>query len=167
MPYFNDIYLHNYKVLDYGLICKNNPEWGLVLVVSGSDAHPNHLSCLFSCHSDMFIKYGTLGSFFCVKSCIVLYLHHPHPFLLFFCPINLGIVIVRNAEGQPKEQGGCYHPHHLKKRPGQPHRKEWIEVIIVPPALPPIVPSAPTRKKRRRGRRPLLWLHLRPHPMMH
>jgi hypothetical protein len=56
MPNFNDVYLHNYKVLDNGLICKNNPKWGLVSVVSGPDAHLIYLSCCFCCHSDMFIK---------------------------------------------------------------------------------------------------------------
>ncbi len=59
MPNFNDVYLHNYKVLDYGLISKNNPQkWGLVSVASGVNAHLIQLSCCFSCHSDMFIKYG-------------------------------------------------------------------------------------------------------------
>jgi hypothetical protein len=43
MPNFNDVYIDNYQVLDYGLTCKKNP---LVLVASGLDAH---LSCL-SCH---------------------------------------------------------------------------------------------------------------------
>ena len=33
------MYLHNYQVLDYGLICKNNPKWGLVLLASGPDGH--------------------------------------------------------------------------------------------------------------------------------
>jgi hypothetical protein len=65
MPNFNDVYLHNYEVLDYGLICKNNPKWGLVSVASGPDAHLICVSCRVSCHSDMFIKYGALGSFLC------------------------------------------------------------------------------------------------------
>jgi hypothetical protein len=56
--------------IDYGLICKNNPKWGLVSVASGPDAHLSHLSCCFSCNSDMFTKYGTLGSFF-VLSCVL------------------------------------------------------------------------------------------------
>jgi hypothetical protein len=33
MPNFNDVYLHNYKVLDYGLICKNNPKLGLLVTL--------------------------------------------------------------------------------------------------------------------------------------
>ncbi len=69
MPNFNDVYLDNYQVLDYGLICKNNPEWGLVSVASDPDAHLSHLFCHFSCHSDMFTKYGTLGSFLCWVMC--------------------------------------------------------------------------------------------------
>ncbi len=36
---FNYEYFHSYNVLDYGLICKNNPKWGLVSVGSGLDAH--------------------------------------------------------------------------------------------------------------------------------
>ncbi len=32
MPNFNDVYLDNYQVLDYGLTCKNSPKLGLVLV---------------------------------------------------------------------------------------------------------------------------------------
>jgi hypothetical protein len=39
MPIFNGVYLHNYKVLDYGLIYNINPKWGQVLVASGPDAH--------------------------------------------------------------------------------------------------------------------------------
>jgi hypothetical protein len=35
MSNLNDVYLHNYQVLDYGLICKNKPKWGLVLLASG------------------------------------------------------------------------------------------------------------------------------------
>jgi hypothetical protein len=35
----NDVYLHKYQVLDYGLICKNNPKWGLVSLASGPDGH--------------------------------------------------------------------------------------------------------------------------------
>jgi hypothetical protein len=35
MPNFNDVYLHNYEVLDNGLICKKYPKWGLVSVVGG------------------------------------------------------------------------------------------------------------------------------------
>jgi hypothetical protein len=70
MPNFNDMYLHNYEVLDYGLICKNTPKWSLVSVVLGHDAHLICLSCCFSCHSDVFIKYGTLGGILCrVMSC--------------------------------------------------------------------------------------------------
>jgi hypothetical protein len=41
---------------------------------------------------------------FCVKSSVVLDLHHhppPRYLLLFFCPFVFGIVIVRNSEGQP------------------------------------------------------------------
>jgi hypothetical protein len=53
MPNFDDVYLHTYKVLDYGLIRKNNPEWGLVSVASGPDAHLICLYGCFSCHSDM------------------------------------------------------------------------------------------------------------------
>ncbi len=89
MPNFNDMYLHNYKVLDYGLICKNNPKRGLVSVASGPDAHVIHHSCRLSCHSDMFIQYGMLGSFLCQVMCCA-----PPPIPLFFCPIVLGIVIV-------------------------------------------------------------------------
>jgi hypothetical protein len=69
LPNFNDMYLHNYKVLDYGLICKNNPKLGLVSVPSGPDAHLICLSCHFSCHSDLFIKYGALGCFLCQAMC--------------------------------------------------------------------------------------------------
>jgi hypothetical protein len=47
MPNFNDVYLHNYEVLDYGLICKNNPKWGLVSVASGPGAYLIHLSYRF------------------------------------------------------------------------------------------------------------------------
>jgi hypothetical protein len=71
-----------------------------------------------------------------------------HPLLLFFFPIVLGIVIVRNAEGQPKELGGCDCPHPLKQYPEQSHHEEQIEVIIVPPALPPMVPPAAARTKK-------------------
>jgi hypothetical protein len=39
MPNVNDVYLNNYYVLDYGLMCKNNPKWGLVLFMSSPDAH--------------------------------------------------------------------------------------------------------------------------------
>jgi hypothetical protein len=39
MPNFNDVNLENYQVLDYGLICKYNPKWGLVSVALGLDAH--------------------------------------------------------------------------------------------------------------------------------
>jgi hypothetical protein len=60
---FNGVYLDNYQVLDYGLICKNNPKWDLFSVASGPDAHLSRLSCRFSCHSDMYIKYGALGSY--------------------------------------------------------------------------------------------------------
>jgi hypothetical protein len=35
MPNFNDVYLDNYEVLDYGLICKKCPKWGLVSVALG------------------------------------------------------------------------------------------------------------------------------------
>ncbi len=42
MPNFNDVYLPNNEVLDYGLIYKNNPKWGLVSVASGPDAHLIH-----------------------------------------------------------------------------------------------------------------------------
>ncbi len=87
MPNFNDVYLHNYQVLDYGLICKNNPKWGLVSVVLGLDAHLSHLSCRFTCHPDMFIKYGALGSF-CVESCcVVLDLHQCPPSLSLLLPV--------------------------------------------------------------------------------
>jgi hypothetical protein len=48
MPNFNDMYLHHYKVSDYGLICKNNPTWGLFLVVPGPDAHLIPQTGLFS-----------------------------------------------------------------------------------------------------------------------
>jgi hypothetical protein len=58
MSNFNDMYLDNYQVLDYGLICKNYPKSGLVSIASGLDAHLSCLSGHFSCHSDMFIKYG-------------------------------------------------------------------------------------------------------------
>jgi hypothetical protein len=47
MPNFNDVYLDNYQVLDYGLICKNNPKLGLVSVLSGPNAHLSCLSCCF------------------------------------------------------------------------------------------------------------------------
>ncbi len=47
MPNFNDVYLDNYQVLDYGLTCKNNPKWGLVLVASGPDANLSCLNCVF------------------------------------------------------------------------------------------------------------------------
>ncbi len=82
MPNFNDVYLDNYLVLDYGLICKNNPKWGLVSVASGSDAHLSRLSCHFLCHSDMFIKYGMLGSFLCQVMCCAQSLAHLPPSLL-------------------------------------------------------------------------------------
>ncbi len=78
MPNFNDVYLQKYKVLDYGLICKNNSKWVLVSVASGLGTHLNRLFCHFSCHSVMFIKYGALGSFLCVLD-----LHHPPPLSLF------------------------------------------------------------------------------------
>jgi hypothetical protein len=81
----------------------------------------------------------------------VLNLAAAHPLPLLFFPIVLDIVIVRNAEGQPKEQGGCDCPGHLKYSTGQqPHREEQIKVIIVPPALPPMVPSATVRAKKKR-----------------
>jgi hypothetical protein len=47
MPNFNGVYIDNYQVLDYGLICKNNPKWDLVSVVSGPDTHLSWLSCCF------------------------------------------------------------------------------------------------------------------------
>ncbi len=72
------------------------------------------------------------------------------PLPLFFCPIVLGIVIVCNAEGQPKEQGGHDCPCHLENSPGQLLHKGQIGVIIVPPALPPMVPSAAARTKMKR-----------------
>jgi hypothetical protein len=65
MPNFNVLYVHNYEVLNYGLICKNNPKWDIVLVASGPGAHLIHLSCCISCHSETFIKYGKLGRFLC------------------------------------------------------------------------------------------------------
>ncbi len=40
---------------------RNNPIWGLVSIEVGLDGHLICLSCCFSCHSDMFIKYGALG----------------------------------------------------------------------------------------------------------
>ncbi len=74
-----------------------------------------------------------------------------HPLPLFFCPINLGIIIVCNVEGQPEEQGGRDCPCHLENSPGQAHCKERIKVITVPPALPPppMVPSAAARTKKK------------------
>ncbi len=60
-----------------------------------------------------------------------------HPLPLFFCPIILGIVIVCNAKGQPKEWDGCDFPCRLENSPEHSHRKERIKVIIVPPALSP------------------------------
>jgi hypothetical protein len=47
MPNFDGMYLHNYKVLDYGLIYKNNLKWVLVLVVSGLDVHFIYLAGCF------------------------------------------------------------------------------------------------------------------------
>ncbi len=49
---------------------------------------------------------------------------HSLPF--FFCPIILGIVILRNGEGPPKEQGRRDCPCQLKNHPEQPHRKERL-----------------------------------------
>jgi hypothetical protein len=69
VPNFNDVYLHNYEALDYGLICKNYSKWGLVSVASDPGAHLIRLSCRFSCHLDILIKYGTLGSFLCQVMC--------------------------------------------------------------------------------------------------
>jgi hypothetical protein len=69
MPNFDDLYLHNYKVLDYGLICKNNHKWGLVSVASGPDALLIHLSCGFSCHLDMRKIMACPGSFLCRVMC--------------------------------------------------------------------------------------------------
>ncbi len=57
MPNFNDMYLHNNKVLHHGLICRNNPKWGQVLVTSGLDAHLIFQSGqLVSCRNEE--KYG-------------------------------------------------------------------------------------------------------------
>jgi len=39
---FIDVYLHYYEVLEYGLICKNNPKWGLVSLALGLDDHLIH-----------------------------------------------------------------------------------------------------------------------------
>ncbi len=63
-----------YEVLDYGLIWKNNPKWGLVSVASAPGVHLIHLICRFTCHSDIFIKYGALGSFLCQVMCSAQYL---------------------------------------------------------------------------------------------
>ncbi len=104
MPNFNDVYLNNYQVLDYGLICKKTQMGSSVSSVrSGCPSQSSFLS--FSCHSDMFIKYGALGSF-CVKSSVVLDLHHPIPSFSSFACLSLVLSFVHNAEGQPKEQGG-------------------------------------------------------------
>jgi hypothetical protein len=72
MPNFNDVYLHNYKVLDYGLICKNDPKWGLVSVASGPA-----LWLLFL--SFRHVKNMAYPGSFCVKSCVVP--THPLSFL--------------------------------------------------------------------------------------
>jgi hypothetical protein len=58
MPNFDDVYLHNYEVLGYGLICKIIKKWGLVSVASGPDANLICLDGYFSCHSDV-EKYGS------------------------------------------------------------------------------------------------------------
>jgi hypothetical protein len=39
MPNFDDVYPHNYKIIDYGVICKNNRKWGLVSLASDPNAH--------------------------------------------------------------------------------------------------------------------------------
>ncbi len=75
-----------------------------------------------------------------------------HPLPLFFFPIVLGIVIVCNAKGQPKERGGYDCPRSLKNSPGQPHCKECLW-IIVPLALPPMVPPATARTKKKKRRK--------------
>jgi hypothetical protein len=118
---------------------------------------PSHLSFLsFSLSFRHAHKLWHAQVAFCVKSCVVLNLHRPHPLPLFFCLIVLGIIIVCNAKGQHKEQGGRDCSRRLKNSSGQPHSKEQINVIIMPPAFSPIVPStaARTKKKRKKATAP-------------
>ena len=108
------MYLHNYQVLDHGLICKNNPKWGLVLLALGPDGHLLRHPGLFFCHTEISIKMARPISFLLIVIlCCVVLIYLPQPPPLFFCPIVF--VIVCNAEGRPEERGGRDRPHRLEQ----------------------------------------------------
>ncbi len=100
-----------------------------------------------------------------------------HPLPLFFCPIFLGIVkelmtYLLNAEGRalPASIIGTASAAPnvlllLASHIAESSRNK-IKVIIVPPALPLMVPPAATSTKRR-GRRLLLQLRQQLHPTTH
>jgi hypothetical protein len=69
MPNFNVVYLHNYELLDYGLIYKNIPKWGLDSVVLGPGAHFICLSFCFHVIQTCSQNMACIGSFLCQDMC--------------------------------------------------------------------------------------------------
>ncbi len=82
-----------------------------------------------------------LGSFLCQVMCCA---QSPSPPPLFFCPIVLGIVVVCNAKGQPKEWDGGRTPLHLCRGGwGDEGAGKRCKCIAAPPlhTQPAIVPT--------------------------